>query len=84
MEQQIEGQALVFVPVNDWWDYGRFFSGNTPWLDGRIIYARDLGPGKNSCLQQAYANRQAYVWEPKSRKVIRVRTGETSCPAEEQ
>ena len=34
VEEQIQGPALVFVPVTDWWDYGRFFSGNTPWLDG--------------------------------------------------
>ncbi|MFN2179892.1 MAG: ArnT family glycosyltransferase [Candidatus Promineifilaceae bacterium] len=67
VEGQIEGQALVFVPVNDWWDYGRFFSGNTPWLDGRIIYARDLGEESNSRLQAIYAERQAYLFQPETK-----------------
>jgi hypothetical protein len=70
VEQQIEGQALVFVPVDDWWDYGRFFSGNTPWLDGRIIYARDLGEEKNSHLQAAYPDRTAYLFQPATNDLL--------------
>jgi 4-amino-4-deoxy-L-arabinose transferase-like glycosyltransferase len=66
VEGQIEGEALVFVPVNDWWDYGRFFSGNTPWLDGRIIYARDLGEEPNSRLQAVYEDRPAYLFQPET------------------
>ncbi len=66
VERQIEGEALVFVPVKDWWDYGRFFSGNTPWLDGRIIYARDLGKKPNSRLQAVYADRPAYLFQPET------------------
>ncbi len=64
VEQQIEGEALVFVPVDDWWDYGRFFSGNTPWLDSRIIYARDLSKEENSRLQAVYPDRAAYLFQP--------------------
>ena len=76
---QIEEPALVFVPVDDWWDYGRFFSGNTPWLDGLIIYARDLGDEKNNCLQQSYPERAAFRWQPDTKSLTAVVPGNTSC-----
>ena len=69
VEEQIEGQALVFIPIADWWDYGRFFSGNTPWLDGRIIYAHDLGHEQNTRLQQSYPGRASYLWQPDRKSV---------------
>ena len=61
----VDGQALVFIApeTGDWWEYGRFFSANTPWLDSRIIYARDRGWEANRRLQRIYPDRPAYVWE---------------------
>ena len=53
---EVTRPALVFVggePL-EWWHYGSFFSGNTPWLDGEIIYARDLGDAKNQNLMADY------------------------------
>src|SRR5690606_27900635 len=37
-EVAVETPALVFVAASrtDWWEYGAFFSGNTPWLDGPV------------------------------------------------
>ena len=74
VEEQIEGQALVFVPVQNWWDYGRFFSGNTPWLDGRIVYARDLGEVQNSRLQEQYPEKAAYFWQDESKTLTDLTT----------
>ena len=65
VEKEIEGQALIFVkndPAN-WWEYGRFFSGNSPWLDGRIIYVRDLGDEMNGRLLPTFPNYQPYRWQ---------------------
>ncbi len=63
-ESQIEEAAVVFVSGQPgvWWEYGQFFSGNTPWLDGRIIYARDLGE-ENDRLLDLYPGRVGYCWE---------------------
>ena len=69
VEAEIDGRALVLVPGEAWWDYGRFFSGNTPWFDGPIIYARDLGEENNKSLQKAFPERAAYLWQPDSNNV---------------
>jgi hypothetical protein len=64
VEEMIEGKAIVFVGGDEdsWWEYGQFFSGNTPWLDGRIVYARDLGE-ENGRLLDLYRGRAAYCWD---------------------
>ena len=79
VQEQVEEPALVFIPTGDWWDYGRFFSSNTPWLDSGIIYARDLGEEKNSCLLQTYPERSAYLWQPDTKSVIGVPPRENDC-----
>jgi len=63
VETAIEGPALVIVSEQhgDWWEYGNYFAGNTPWLDGPIIYARDLGPAANGRLRAHYPDRIAYL-----------------------
>lgn len=62
IEQEAQAPALVFVePGTDWWHYGSVFSANTPWLDGPIVAARDLGPRANERLRQHFAERRAYV-----------------------
>ncbi|MCA9946478.1 MAG: glycosyltransferase family 39 protein, partial [Anaerolineales bacterium] len=50
--------ALIFVdsPTGNWWEYGELFLGNTPWLDGRIIFARNLGNEANLTLRARYPN----------------------------
>jgi len=60
----VETPALVFITAStaDWWEYGAFFSGNTPWLDGPVVYARDLGPAENAALRAAFPERRAYRW----------------------
>jgi hypothetical protein len=72
VEEQVDEPALVFIPVTDWWDYGRFFSGNTPWLDGPIIYAHDLGDEQNECLIQAYPQRAVYLWQWESKSTTTI------------
>lgn len=64
VEVAVERPALVFVAAGeaDWWEYGAFFSGNTPWLDGPVVYARDLGPAENARLQTHFPGRAAYLW----------------------
>ena len=58
--------ALVFVeddPDWHWWKYGALFIGNSPWLDGEVIYARDLGPDVNRQLMEVYPTRKAYLFD---------------------
>lgn len=64
VEAAVEGKAVVFIAGHeaDWWTYGQFFSDNNPWLDGRLIYARDLGE-ENGRLLALYPNRPAYRWQ---------------------
>ncbi|MFZ0544451.1 MAG: hypothetical protein WAM60_03380 [Candidatus Promineifilaceae bacterium] len=64
VEKAIDGEAVVFITSHEpgWWEYGQFFSGNTPWLDGRIIFARDLGE-ENGRLLDLYPGRAAYCWD---------------------
>jgi hypothetical protein len=80
VEKQVEKPALVYIPVEDWWDYGRFFSGNTPWLDSGIIYARDLGTEENGCLLQSFPQRTAYRWQADTKSVLVVPPGDYVCP----
>jgi 4-amino-4-deoxy-L-arabinose transferase-like glycosyltransferase len=65
VEVEIEGKALVFVDnvAVNWWEYGRFFSSNTPWLDGRIVYARDLGDEENTRLLPYFPDYTPYRWQ---------------------
>jgi 4-amino-4-deoxy-L-arabinose transferase-like glycosyltransferase len=63
VEEAVDGQALVLIaPENgDWWEYGTYFTANTPWLDGRIIYARDMGAAANARLQAEFPDRAVYL-----------------------
>jgi 4-amino-4-deoxy-L-arabinose transferase-like glycosyltransferase len=80
VEAQLAEPALVFVPGDAWWDYGRFFSGNTPWLDGVIIYARDRDPQQNACLLQAYPQRAGYLWHAETRTLTALPSTSALCP----
>ena len=62
--ESVEPPALVFITASatDWWEYGAFFSGNTPWLDGPVLYARDLGPDENARLAREFPGRAVYLW----------------------
>lgn len=64
VERAIHGRGIVFVHNDEvnWWEYGCFFSGNTPWLDGRLLFARDLGEEENGRLLAFYPGYQAYQW----------------------
>jgi 4-amino-4-deoxy-L-arabinose transferase-like glycosyltransferase len=55
-------QALIFVasPTGNWWEYGELFMGNDPWLNGRFIFARDLGDAANLALRALYPERTVY------------------------
>lgn len=63
VEASISEPALIFVAREngDWWEYGNYFIGNTPWLDGRIIFARDKGPDSNVKLLANYPDRTPYL-----------------------
>ena len=64
VEGIVASPALVFVTTGtaDWWQYGAFFNGNTPWLDGPVVYARDLGAVENRRLWAEFPGRGAYLW----------------------
>jgi hypothetical protein len=64
VESAISPPALIFVTASavDWWEYGAFFTGNTPRLDGDFVYARDLGAAENARLQAQFPGRAAYLW----------------------
>jgi hypothetical protein len=66
-------KALVFVetPTRDWWQYGALFSANTPWLDGQIVYARDLGNAQNTQLMALYPDRAIYRLADKQLEQLR-------------
>ena len=56
--------ALVLVaPKKDdlWQNYGSVFWANSPFLDGDIIYARDLGEAPNRALARAFPDRALYL-----------------------
>ncbi len=65
VEAAVSGSALIFIPTNgiDWWDYGRFFSGNTPWLDTPIIYAIDRGIQQDRQLAARYPDHTPYRYQ---------------------
>ena len=54
--------ALIFVqsPTDNWWEYGELFLGNGVELDGRFIFARDLGDDTNLPLRLQYPEHTAY------------------------
>jgi hypothetical protein len=64
VESAISPPALIFVAASevDWWEYGVFFTGNTPRLDGDFVYARDLGAAENARLRAHFPGRAAYLW----------------------
>jgi hypothetical protein len=76
VETSINERALVFVGQEngDWWEYGNYFIGNTPWLDGQIIYARDQGPAGNAQLQALYQDRTPYRLQ--NGQLLRLAAGE--------
>ena len=55
-------KALIFVdsPTGGWWEYGELFMGNEVGLDGRFIFARDLGDDANLALRTQYPERTSY------------------------
>jgi len=54
--------AIVFVKAGYWTEYAPFFVQNSPLLDGRVIYALDLGTEENRRLAEWYPGRALYVW----------------------
>ena len=70
---QVEKPALVFVAADPqaWWEYGSFFSANTPWLDGEIVYARDLGSRANERLSAVYPGYNLYRYDGAVRPINR-------------
>lgn len=61
VQQGVEKPALVFVEAGlDWWEYGSVFSANDPWLEGRLVFARDLGAPANRRLMARFPQRRAY------------------------
>ena len=56
-------QAVVFVNSEypDWQSYGQVFLANGPFLDGPVIYARDLGETQNWRLMTRYSERRGWL-----------------------
>ncbi|MCA9919736.1 MAG: hypothetical protein KC445_17385, partial [Anaerolineales bacterium] len=55
-------KALIFVssPTGGWWEYGELFLGNEGRVNGRLVFARDLGEEANHALRQLYPEYTAY------------------------
>jgi 4-amino-4-deoxy-L-arabinose transferase-like glycosyltransferase len=55
-------QALIFVdsPTSNWWEYGELFLGNGGEINGRLVFARDLGAEANQALLKLYPDYTAY------------------------
>lgn len=63
IEEEAQTPALIFVdPGLDWWSYGEVFSANSPWLDGPLVVARNLGPRANRRLMQHFPERYTYLF----------------------
>jgi 4-amino-4-deoxy-L-arabinose transferase-like glycosyltransferase len=60
--EAISGPALVLVDAGsgDWWEYGTLALANSPWLDNRVIFARDLGRRPTDELIRLFPERAAY------------------------
>lgn len=54
--------AVVFVSAEYWTGYAPFFAQNSPLLDGRVVYALDLGDSRNRLLAEQYPGRAFYAW----------------------
>jgi hypothetical protein len=55
-------QALIFVdtPTGNWWEYGELFLGNEGGVNGRLVFARDLGNEANRTLSNLYPDYTVY------------------------
>ena len=60
--------------------YGSAFSANDPLLRSPVIYARDLGPAKNTALMRRFPDREFYTTDGKS--LIRLPRSEGAAPSE--
>jgi 4-amino-4-deoxy-L-arabinose transferase-like glycosyltransferase len=67
--------AIVFVRAGYWTDYAPFFVQNSPLLDGRVIYALDLGAEQNRRLAERYPERALYAWRDGSLVPLETGTG---------
>ncbi len=72
--------ALVFVSAERWTDYAPFFAQNSPLLDGRVVYALDLGPSWNRLLAEQYPGRACYEWRDGTLVPLRTLAGTGSRP----
>ncbi len=56
--------ALVFIDIKTWKDYGNFSWLNSPFLDSDVIFARDMGPERNERIIAALPGREIYYYAP--------------------
>ncbi len=58
-------KALIFVtsPTGNWWEYGELFVGNGGGVNGRLVFARDLGDEANRALLVYYPNHIPYRFD---------------------
>lgn len=58
-------KALIFVtsPTGGWWEYGALFVGNEGVVNGRLVFARDLGDEANEALLSYYPTHVPYRFD---------------------
>ena len=58
-------KALIFVtsPTGGWWEYGELFVGNEGGVNGRLVFAHDLGAEANSALLAYYPTHVPYRFD---------------------
>lgn len=54
--------ALVFVRARKWTEYANFSCLNSPFLDGGVVFVRDLGEGRNAAVMARFPGRKVYSY----------------------
>lgn len=55
--------ALVFVRTGKWTDYANLSCLNSPWLDGEVVFVRDMGSWANADIIAFFPGRTVYLFD---------------------
>ena len=55
--------ALVFVRTGKWTDFANLACLNSPWLDGEVVFVRDMGSWGNADIIDFFPGRAVYLFD---------------------
>jgi hypothetical protein len=55
--------ALVFVRTGKWTDFANLSCLNSPWLDGEVVFVRDMGSWGNADIIDFFPGRKFYLFD---------------------